>query len=248
MSTNNPENQTNELDMTVGFQVDNWVAARLPNHEFLAGRYCRCEPLNLESHSNDLYEAYLQDQENRNWVYLPYGPFESFEDYRKWMESACFNGDPFFYAIIDSGSDKAIGVASYLRITPEQGCIEVGHINYSPALQGTIAATEAMYLMMKNAFALGNRRYEWKCNALNEKSCNAALRLGFTYEGTFRQMLVVKGQNRDSAWFSLLDREWPVIDRAFQQWLSEENFDNNGKQKTALSNLTRTALHELNQD
>ena len=244
MGNNNLKDQTNELGMTVGFKVENWVAAQLPNHEFLTGEYCRCEPLKLKTHSEGLYEAYQQDKENRNWVYMPYGPFESLESYRKWMKSACFNGDPFFYAIVDNRTDKAIGVASYLRITPEQGCIEVGHINYSPALQGTVLATEAMYLMMKNAFALGNRRYEWKCNALNEKSRNAALRLGFTFEGVFRQMMVVKGQNRDSAWYSVLDLEWPAMDRAFQQWLSRGNFDSNGVQKIALSDLTRSVRAE----
>ncbi len=242
------QNQTNALDLAIGFKVDNWVDARRPNDNVLRGNHCRCEPLKLETHSNDLFEAYQLDRENRIWVYLPYGPFDSVDDYQRWMKSACFNGDPFFYAIVDSNTGKAIGVASYLRITPNQGSIEVGHINYSPLLQNSIAATEAMYLMMDNAFAMGYRRYEWKCNALNEKSCSAALRLGFTFEGIFRQMMIVKGRNRDSAWYSLLDREWPVIDLVFQQWLSPENFDSHDQQKTALSHLTRNALAASNSD
>jgi RimJ/RimL family protein N-acetyltransferase len=248
MVNKNLKNQTNELGMTVGFKVENWVAAQLPTHNILTGEHCRCEPLKLKDHSEDLCQAYQQDKENRIWVYLPYGPFETLESYRQWMKSACFNGDPFFYAIVDNRSDKAIGVASYLRITPDQGSIEVGHINYSPELQGTASATEAMYLMMKNAFDLGYRRYEWKCNALNEKSRNAAVRLGFTFEGIFRQMMVVKGQNRDSAWYAVLDREWPEIDRAFRLWLSPGNFDSDGLQKLALSDLTRAALSETDQE
>jgi RimJ/RimL family protein N-acetyltransferase len=178
-------------------------------------------------------------------VYLPYGPFENLQAYQQWMNKTCFNGDPRFYAVIDQATGLPTGVASYLSITPEAGSIEVGHINYSPSLQSTAAATEAMYLMMKNAFALGYRRYEWKCNALNRKSCNAALRLGFTYEGIFRQMMVVKGQNRDSAWYSVLDREWPSVHKAFQAWLAPENFDDSGSQRQSLSALTREALSAL---
>jgi RimJ/RimL family protein N-acetyltransferase len=240
-----PQNQTNELGLTVGFAVENWRGANLPNDSLIKGQHCTLEPLNIDKHSSDLLDAYNKDTEGRNWVYLPYGPFEKIEDIRTWMENSCFTGDPYFYAIVDNKSQKASGVASYLRITPGAGSIEVGHINYSPALQSTVAATEAMYLMMKNAFDLGYRRYEWKCNALNEKSCNAAKRLGFTYEGTFRQMMVVKGQNRDSAWFSCLDREWPAIQSAFNKWLSRDNFDSEGIQKEALSALTKAALSSL---
>jgi RimJ/RimL family protein N-acetyltransferase len=246
MNSKNLESQVNELGLTVGFAVKDWKPAAPPGDEVLFGNYCRCEPLDIEKHSEQLFHAFQDDQENRVWVYLPYGPFKTIGAYREWMSTTCFNGDPKFYAIIDNKSGTARGVASYLRITPTQGCIEVGHINYSPSLQSTIAATEAMYLMMKNAFSLGNRRYEWKCNALNEKSCNAALRLGFTYEGTFRQMLVVKGQNRDTAWYSLLDREWPEVKTAFETWLSEDNFDHSGNQKTALSQLTRKAIENIN--
>ena len=243
--TKTPENNFNELGLELGFTVPDWKPARLADSSILQGQHCRLEPLNIDAHSAELFESYSTDEENRIWVYLPYGPFANLGEFQKWMADACFTGDPYFYAIIDKKREKATGMASYLRITPEQGCIEVGHINYSPLLQNTVAATETMYLMMKNAFDLGNRRYEWKCNALNAKSCNAARRLGFTYEGTFRQMLVVKGQNRDSAWFSLLDREWPVIRTAFETWLSEDNFDAEGMQKRSLSDLTRTALASL---
>ena len=240
-----PENQTNELGLTVGFAVKNWNAANLPSDRVLEGVHCRCEPLNLEKHSEGLFQSYGQDSEDRIWVYLPYGPFENLQAYQQWMSKTCFNGDPRFYAVIDQATGLPTGVASYLRITPEAGSIEVGHINYSPSLQSTAAATEAMYLMMKNAFELGYRRYEWKCNALNQKSCNAALRLGFTYEGIFRQMMVVKGQNRDSAWYSVLDREWSSVQKAFQAWLAPENFDDSGAQRQSLSALTREALSAL---
>lgn len=237
-----PENETNALGLTVGFEVKNWLGAQTPNDNVLAGKHCRCEPLNLQRHSEQLFNAYKQDMENRIWVYLPYGPFDDIDAYRTWMTATCFNGDPKFYAIVDNATQQALGVASYLRINPHHGSIEVGHINYSPQCQNTIAATEAMYLMMKNVFDMGYRRYEWKCNALNEKSCNAAKRLGFTYEGTFRQMMMVKGRNRDSAWYSMLDREWQAIDKAFQQWLLADNFDDQQQQRIALSSLTKTAL------
>ena len=244
---NAPDNQTNELGLTVGFEVKNWHGAASPSNRVLAGVHCRCEPLDLEAHSEGLFAAYRQDREGSIWVYLPYGPFETLEQYRTWMQGACFNGDPLYYAIIDNQTDQPVGVTSYLRIKPDAGSIEVGHINFSPALQSTIAATEAMYLMMQNAFDMGYRRYEWKCNALNEKSCNAALRLGFTYEGIFRQMLVVKGQNRDTAWYSLLDREWPAIQKIYQAWLCPDNFDDAGMQKQSLSVLTRNTLASLHE-
>ena len=242
-----PKNQTNELGLVIGFEVENWQGAKRPSNSMLKGEHCTLEPLNIGNHSADLFNAYQQDTEGRNWVYLPYGPFERIEDFRDGMKKYCFNGDPFFYAIVDNQTQKSVGVASYLRITPAAGSIEVGHIHYSPALQSTVAATEAMYLMMENTFNLGYRRYEWKCNALNEKSCNAAKRLGFTYEGTFRQMMVVRGQNRDTAWFSCLDREWPQIQAAFRRWLSLDNFDSRGKQKESLSLLTKRALASAQQ-
>ncbi len=239
-NANNNTSNFNDLGLELGFDVPNWQSAKCPDDSILQGKHCRLQPLNLEKQHLDqyceqLFNAYSRDKENRIWVYLPYGPFENSEVYRAWMRQTCFNGDPYFYAIIDEKRGVATGVASYLNIAPDHGSIEVGHINYSPALQNTIAATEAMYLMMKNAFSLGYRRYEWKCNALNEKSCNAARRLGFTYEGTFRQMLVVKRQNRDTAWFSLLDREWSAIESTYKSWLNADNFNANGVQIKPLS-------------
>ena len=147
--------------------------------------------------------------------------------------------DPLFYAILDQATNRAVGVAGYLRIDPRNGSIEVGHLGYSPLLQRTPAATEAMYLMMARAFELGYRRYEWKCDSLNEPSRAAALRLGFVFEGIFRQAVVVKGRNRDTAWFSVIDSEWPALKAAFVNWLAPDNFDEQGRQLARLSAFRR---------
>lgn len=180
------------------------------------------------------------------WSYLPYGPFESAAGYRAWLEETCLDNDPLFHAVIDGETGKAVGLASYLRITPAVGVIEVGHIAYSPLLQRTKASTEAMFLMMQRVFdELGYRRYEWKCDALNAASRNAALRLGFEFEGIFRQATIYKGRNRDTAWLSITDKEWPSLKSAFSEWLSPENFDDNGRQRSRLGDLTAKARLSL---
>lgn len=229
--------QTNSLGQVIGDPVPGWRVPPRPSDEPMAGRLCRLERLDPERHGEQLFEANSEDAEARNWTYLPYGPFETPAAYHQWMLSDCMGNDPMFHAVIDAATGQAVGVASYLRISPKSGSIEVGHINYSPLLQNTPAATEAMYLMMSRAFELGYRRYEWKCDALNEKSCAAARRLGFTYEGTFRQAMVNKGRNRDTAWFSVIDREWPSLKSAFERWLSPSNFDGDDRQKTRLAEL-----------
>jgi RimJ/RimL family protein N-acetyltransferase len=198
--------------------------------------------LDPSRHAEELFEANGLDTENRNWTYLPYGPFASLNEYREWMHMQCTGDDPLFHAVVDAASGLAVGVASYLRITPASGFIEVGHINFSPRLQKTPAATEAMYLMMARAFALGYRRYEWKCDALNQPSCAAARRLGFSYEGIFRQATIYKGRNRDTAWFSILDSEWPAMKAAFESWLTPDNFDDNGRQRKKLEYFRKTHL------
>jgi RimJ/RimL family protein N-acetyltransferase len=205
----------------------------------MEGRFCRLEKLDPALHAASLYVANSLDADERMWTYLGYGPFDSEEAYRAWVDEVSHKSDPLFFAIIDRESDRAIGVASYLRIDPRAGSIEVGHIAYSPLLQGTTAATEAMFFMMKRAFDLGYRRYEWKCDALNAPSRAAAERLGFTFEGIFRQAIIVKGRNRDTAWFSITDKEWPSRHEAFQQWLDPANFDAQGRQLTKLSALTQ---------
>jgi RimJ/RimL family protein N-acetyltransferase len=234
--------ETNALGQPIGFRVEAWTPPPPPPATPLEGRTCRLEPLDAARHAAELHEANLLDNEGRNWTYLPYGPFATLDEYRAWLASVAGKDDPQFYAILDRRTGQASGVASYLRIDPAAGSIEVGHINYSPRLQRTIAATEAMVLMMRRAFELGYRRYEWKCNALNAPSRAAAQRLGFSYEGIFRQARVDKGRNRDTAWYALIDREWPALDRAFQGWLDPANFDAHDNQRTSLSALTAPVL------
>jgi len=190
-----------------------------------------------------LYASYQQDPEGRNWTYLPVEPPKDLDSYRQWLKEIAAKDDPLFHAILDIDTDQAIGIASLMRIEPSAGVIEVGHINFSPRLQGTTAATEAMFLLMRRVFdELGYRRYEWKCDSLNEPSCRAAERFGFTYEGTFRQHWIVKGRNRDTSWFSILDSEWPKLRSAFEAWLSPDNFTDDGEQKRRLADFRSAAL------
>jgi RimJ/RimL family protein N-acetyltransferase len=232
-------NQQNILGQPVGVLVPRWVAPKFPAYEAMEGRLCSIEPLVPDRDSITLYEANSLDKEGKMWTYLPYGPFASFELYRSWLRVSVLTSDPQFYAIIDKSTQKAIGVAAYLRIDPKNGSIEVGHLNFSPLMQKTAIATEAMFLMMQRAFNLGYRRYEWKCNALNKPSRRAAQRLGLSYEGVFRNATVSKGRNRDTAWYAAIDEEWPALQAAFKQWLEPQNFDAQGQQKVSLSSLTK---------
>jgi RimJ/RimL family protein N-acetyltransferase len=234
----------NALGQPIGFAVEGWTPPPRPPRERMQGRYCRVEPVDIARHAADLYASNRAATDPRDWTYLAYGPFESLEDYRAWMERVCLSDDPLFHAIIDSATGKAVGVASYLRIEPASGSIEVGHINYSPLLQRTPAATEAMYLMMQRAFALGYRRYEWKCDALNARSRAAAQRYGLSFEGVFRQATVYKGRNRDTAWYAAIDQEWPALQAAFLQWLDPANFDQSGRQRVRLADLTAPILKQ----
>ena len=226
----------------IGFSIGDWTPPVRPPAEPMIGRYCRLERLDAGRDGQSLFDAYALDSEGRNWTYLPQGPFENYAEFHIWLSGMAKLDDPFFFTIIDAESQTSVGIASYLRITPPAGSIEVGHIHYSPLLQRTPAATEAMYLMMKQAFALGYRRYEWKCDALNAPSRMAAQRLGLSYEGVFRQATVYKQRNRDTAWYATIDREWPDLKQAFEQWLDPNNFDNDRNQKTRLSTLTAPLL------
>ena len=214
-------------------RLETWVAPAAPSHVTLEGRLCRLEPLTAD-HAASLHEANTLDATGRMWDYLAYGPFEDLATYRDWVRQKARSSDPLFLAIVDRTGDRAVGVASYLRIDPPNGVIEVGHLAYSPRLQRTPAATEAMYLMMRHAFELGYRRYEWKCNAANAPSRSAAERLGFTFEGVFRQHMIVKGRNRDTAWYSVIDGEWPRVRGGFERWLDAGNFDTAGRQRRTL--------------
>ena len=229
----------NQFGDPIGLSLGDTVHPGFPDDAIkLTGQYCYLEALDADKHAADLYAAYSLDSDGRLWTYLPQGPFSNETDYRTWVEGAQHKADPFFYAIIDSESKKAVGVASYLRIDPVASSIEVGWITFSPLIQQKPIATESMFLMMKNAFYLGYRRYEWKCNSLNEPSITAAMRLGMSFEGLFRQATMVKGHNRDTAWFAIIDRDWPVAQDAFLAWLDLENFDESGNQKLRLSDLT----------
>lgn len=233
---------TNALGQPIGAPVPGWERRPLPPRTPMEGRTCRLEPLDPGRHAGDLFEAMSLDTEGRNWTYLAVGPFAEFGDFRAWLDKMAAGSDPLFHTVIDGATGRAVGVASYLRIEPASGVIEVGHIHFSPLLQGTPMATEAMFLMMRRVFdELGYRRYEWKCDSRNAPSRAAAARLGFQYEGLFRQALVYKGRNRDTAWFSIIDGEWPRLRAAFERWLSPANFDAEGRQKEKLSDLTRPA-------
>ena len=221
-----------------GAPLHDWVAPAFPTADTLKGRFVTLAPLSPETHAAPLFAA--NAAQPAMWDYLPYGPFDTLNAYETWMRTATAGHDPQFYALSDHQSQPGQwgGVASYLRITPEIGSIEVGHIALSAQMQRRPAATEAMYLMMARAFAAGYRRYEWKCDALNLPSRRAAQRLGFSYEGTFRQATIVKGRNRDTAWFAVTDQEWPALSAAHAAWLAPENFTPDSQQRLRLSDLT----------
>lgn len=228
----------NEFGYVVGEPVPDWTPPPRPPHEQMCGDRCDLLPLNVETHGPDLFEAFADE----DWSYLPSGPFDTLTDFIEWAKKTCLGRDPLFFAIVEKGTGKAVGMASYLCIAPEAGSIEVGHIHFGRTIQRTPIGTEAMFLMMRTAFQLGYRRYEWKCNSLNEPSRCAAVRFGFSYEGTFRQHRVVKGRNRDTSWFACIDKEWPHLRKAFETWLSPDNFDDAGKQRSSLSQLTSQAV------
>ncbi|MEM8576403.1 MAG: GNAT family protein [Pseudomonadota bacterium] len=221
----------------LGDPVPGWTPPPRPDGGPLTGRRVRLEALDPDRHAALLFRAYQGS--DAVWDYLPYGPFSSAAQYHRWVRDMAGQPDPLFYAVRNLGSDAYEGVLSLLRINPEAGSIEVGHINFSPALQRTVAATEALYLTMAWAFEAGYRRFEWKCNALNLPSRRAAQRLGLSYEGVFRQATISKGRNRDTAWFAAIDAEWPALQEAYRVWLDPGNFDGAGQQIERLSDLTR---------
>lgn len=235
------KNTQNSLGQPIGFAVDSWHACQSPPRQTIEGRKCRIEAYDPDRHNRDLYEAFAKDSNQANWTYLPYGPFDDFESFDAWARDTCQNDDPLFHSVIDLSSGRVVGMASYLRIVPGVGVIEVGHIHFSPLMQKTALSTEAMYLMMKRVFdELGYRRYEWKCDSLNAASCAAAKRLGFRFEGIFRQATMYKSRNRDTAWFAIIDKNWPVMKKAFECWLDPENFDQKGNQKQSLKDFLST--------
>jgi RimJ/RimL family protein N-acetyltransferase len=224
----------------VGPAVERLPSGRGPERVALAGAHVRLEPVDPGRHAASLYRrVHGRPEDAALWTYLAYGPFEGEEAFAGWLEERARLEDPLFFALVEQASGAAAGMAGYMNIVPANGSIEIGHIWFAPSLQKSRAASEAIYLLARHAFEeLGYRRLEWKCDALNAPSMRAARRFGFTYEGTFRQHMVVKGRNRDTAWFALLDRDWPLQRAAFERWLADDNFDQDGRQRVALSSLT----------
>ena len=217
--------------------LSHWQPRPFPPHDLLQGRFIRLEPLDAARHGDDLWQE-LQGPDPALWDYLPYGPFTERTAFDAWLAGNADSRDPQFYAVVEQAGSRALGLLAYLRITPQDGCIELGHVAFGGAMQRTPGATEAVFLLAQHAFdTLGYRRFEWKCNARNARSRRAAERFGFSYEGLFRQHMVIKGENRDTAWYALIDSEWPQCREAFQRWLAADNFDGEGQQQKRLEEL-----------
>lgn len=232
-----PKTAKPETPRPLGSRVTDFVPPPPPGPERIRGAHVTLERLDPARHAADLFAA--NAGQDWLWDYMGYGPFDDLPAYRAWQAGMAAQRDPFFYAMRDNGSDRIGGLASYLRIDPANGVIEIGHIQIAPALQRTPAATEAISLMIGWAFEAGYRRVEWKCNALNAPSRRAALRYGFTHEGVFRQHMISRGRSRDTAWYSIIDSEWPRLARAHRAWLAPSNFDDQGGQRQSLSALTQ---------
>ena len=218
-------------------ELRDWQTRPRPARVTLEGRYCRLEPLDPAKHGDELFAASMAPGAEERFRYLFEGPQDR-AGFDAWLTNVSQSSDPLCFAVVDAATGRCEGRQSLMRITPEHGVIEVGAILWGPAIARTRVATEALFLHARYIFeTLGYRRFEWKCNSRNEPSRRAAARFGFTYEGTFRQHMVQKGQNRDSTWFAMLDHEWPALKSAFERWLAPENFDGNGRQKTKLTDL-----------
>ncbi|TDG09955.1 N-acetyltransferase [Paraburkholderia guartelaensis] len=232
----------NEFQQPIGDPVTGWQPRERPARVTIEGQFCRIEPIDLDRHAADLFEAYGTAADGRDWTYLFSEPFTDFAAFREYLAKAAASSDPFHYAVIDRASGKAVGTFALMRIEPVHGVIEVGSVTFSPRLKQTPLSTEAQYLLMRYVFDnLGYRRYEWKCDSLNAPSRKTALRLGFQFEGIFRQAIVYKGRNRDTAWFAIIDQDWPLAKASFEKWLSKENFDAQGQQRASLASLREAA-------
>jgi len=222
--------------LPVGEALPDWEPRPLPTRVVLTGRYCRLEPLDTARHADALWTAYAQAPDPaRDWTYLSVGPFADVQSFREYIARIAAQRDPLHFAVVDLASERPLGTLALMNVRPTHGVVEVGFVAFSPALQRSRLATEAQFLLMTYVFqTLGYRRYEWKCDSLHQRSRNAALRLGFQYEGTFRQAIVYKGRSRDTAWFALIDKGWPRVQAALSQWLRPENFDAHGTQLSRL--------------
>ncbi|SSW69164.1 GNAT family N-acetyltransferase [Achromobacter agilis] len=230
--------RVNAFEQPIGPEMPGWTARPRPPATPVSGRYCRLEPLSAERHAADLYQAFSLAPDVSDWTYMSVGPFANEAAYRAFAEKVQAGSDPMHHAIIDLQSGRAIGTLALMRIDPPNGAIEVGFVSFSRQLKRTRIATEAQFLLMRRVFdELGYRRYEWKCDSLNAPSRAAAARLGFAFEGIFRQATVYKGRSRDTAWFSIVDGEWPALRAAYERWLSPDNFDAEGGQRQGLAAL-----------
>lgn len=227
------------MSTAIGAEVPGFQPPPAPDDPVIAGDFVTLERLDATRHAADLFDA--NRGANEVWDYLGYGPFDDLDSYRRWQDTMAAGTDPVFYAMRDHRTGRIGGVASFLRIDRANGVIEIGHIQIAPAMQRTPASSEAIMLMIRWVFEAGYRRVEWKCNDLNAPSMRAAERYGFTYEGTFRNHMIVKGRNRDTAWWAITDAEWPGLDRAYRRWLDRGNFDADGSQKVALGTLVSEA-------
>ncbi len=226
------------MNLSSGSVMIDWSLRPRPLRESLVGCWCTLMPLDPQRHAVELHDAFARDESGAGWTYLSYGPFADAEAYAAWMRANALGADPQFFAVVERASGRALGLVAYLRIEPAHGAIEIGHIHWSLEMRRTPVATEAIFLLLDRAFVLGYRRVEWKCDALNVPSRAAAARFGFQFEGVFRQHMVVKGRNRDTAWFAILDHAWPALRASYVRWLAAENFDAQGRQKLRLTDFS----------
>ena len=235
-----------ESGLPIGPRLADAGPAKAPERIVLEGRWARIEPLDPDRHGDDLHAASTPSDRAARFRYMPELPPDAREAFGAWLSGAAASLDPLFFAVVDRATGRAEGWQTLMRITPAHRCIEIGNIYWGPRMAGTRVATEALYLFAAYVLEdLGYRRYEWKCDALNAPSRRAALRFGFTWEGHFRRAVIIRGRNRDTAWFSIIDEEWPVLKAAYEQWLAPENFDTEGRQRTRLSELTAAALAQV---
>lgn len=227
--------EINLYGQTVGDVVPDWNGVAVLPRETLIGQYCRLVPLDADSHAADLFDAYAQAPDDRDWTWLASSRPTSVEAAVCWVQGKVTDASLVPYAVIEQRSGRAVGLVCFMAIEREHGSVEIGHVTWSPRMKNTVLGTESIWLLLRQAFALGYRRVEWKCDSLNTASRRAAERLGFIFEGRFRQKIVRKGRNRDSDWLSMIDSEWPQCDAVLQRWLAAENFDENGRQRQSMA-------------
>ncbi|HHU0690228.1 GNAT family N-acetyltransferase [Citrobacter sp. Marseille-Q3906] len=227
--------EINVYGQTVGDALPDWNGASALTRILLEGHYCRLEPLDADSHAADLFDAYAQAPDERDWTWLASTRPSNVEETVRWIMGKSADASLVPYAVIDLRSGRAVGLVCFMAIDLVNGSVEIGHVTWSPRMKNTVLGTETIWLLLNQAFAMGYRRVEWKCDSLNVASRRAAERLGFVHEGRFRQKIVRKGRNRDSDWLSMIDGEWPQCDAVLQRWLAPENFDEKGRQRKTLA-------------